>query len=60
LTTRSFGSIPAQVGAIAIFLVIGNRIIQSGQNDRRKQLARALALFEVEGSAVNEIGHHAS
>ena len=45
------------VGTVAIFLVVGNGIIQSRKHDGREQLARALALLEVEGGAVDGIEH---
>ena len=44
-------------GAVAILLVVGNGIIQGGQNDGSKKLAGALTLLVVECGAVDEVCH---
>jgi ribosomal protein L34 len=46
------------LGPVAIFLVVGDGVIQRRKHHGREQLARALALFEVEGGAVDGIEHH--
>ena len=45
------------VRTVAILLVVRNRVIQGCKHDGREQLARALALLEVEGGAVDGIEH---
>jgi hypothetical protein len=45
------------VGAVAVFLVVGNGVIEGSKDHRREKLPRPLTLFEVEGGAINEIPH---
>jgi hypothetical protein len=42
---------------VAVFLVIGNRIVEGSEDDGGEEFARALALLVVECGAVNEIAH---
>src|SRR5690606_30680091 len=45
------------VRAVAVFLVVGNGVVAGRQNHGGKQLARPLALLEVEGRAVDGVEH---
>ena len=48
------------LGAVAVFLVVRNRVVQSGQHDGRKQFPRASALVVRPGQIVVMIAHEAS
>src|SRR6056297_2199572 len=48
------------LGAVAIFLVVGDGVIQRGQYDGREKFAGTVALFRVQGRAIDEILHESS
>jgi DNA-binding transcriptional LysR family regulator len=45
------------IRTVAVFLVIGNRVIEGSKDHCREEFPRPLTLFEVEGGAINEIPH---
>jgi len=45
------------LGTIAVFLVVGDCVVQRGQDDRREQFARTLALLVIIGRGVHGVEH---